>query len=152
MVVAVHTGTWGDFRQMDIKLAMDWVIRHPETRFDLYHMGMPNVREAGFVGRNFPNVWLNLTWSHLLSPEMTRSALREWLDLIPCNKILGFGGDHGFSSMEKVVGHLHMAREDFAGVFGRRIDRGLMSFEEAVHVLRLWFWDNALGLYTRLTA
>jgi hypothetical protein len=52
--------------------------------------------------------------------------------------------------VEKIVGHLYMAKETLAQVFGRRIDRGLIGFDEAVHILKLWFWDNPLALYRRL--
>jgi hypothetical protein len=43
-----------------------------------------------------------------------------------------------------------MAREDLAFVFGRRIDHGLMSFDQAIDILQQWFWDNVINLYTRL--
>jgi hypothetical protein len=44
-----------------------------------------------------------------------------------------------------------MAREDFARVFGVRIDRNVMGFDEAVEILNLWFWDNPLALYARIS-
>jgi len=68
---------------------------------------------------------------------------------VPVNKVLAFGGDYA-RPVEKIVGHLHMAREDYARVFAQRIDRGLMSTEDAVCVLRQWFWVNPLRLYSRL--
>lgn len=149
LVVAVHAGMWGDFRDLDPTLIMPVMMRHPKTRFDLYHMGMPNVRECGVMGKNLPNVWLNLCWTHIISQKMTRAALDEWLDMVPVNKILAFGGDYGLP-VEKVWGHLVMAREDIARVLGGRVDDGLMTVEQAIGVAHRWFWENPRELY-RLT-
>ena len=109
-------------------------------------MGMPWVRETGVMGKNFPNVWLNLCWCHIISPVMTRAALDEWIDLVPVNKIFAFGGDYG-KPVEKVYGHLVMAREDIAMVLGRRVEQGLMTEDQAVAVAHRWFYDNPKEAY-----
>jgi hypothetical protein len=146
LVVAVHAGMWGDFREMDPTLIMPVMMRHPKTRFDLYHLGMPNVRECAVMGKNMPNVWLNLCWTHIISPKMLRSALDEVIDMVPINKILAFGGDYGLP-VEKVWGHLVMARENIAHVLGGRVDDRLMTIQQAVEVARRWFWENPRELY-----
>jgi uncharacterized protein len=146
LTVAVHAGVWGDFRDLDSGHIIPAIMRHPQTRFDLYHMGIPAVRQTGVIGKNFPNVWLNLCWSHIVSPAMTRSALDEYLDMVPVNKILGFGGDY-FLPVENVYGHLVMARENIAEVLSRRIGAGLMTESQALGVARKWFWDNPIACY-----
>lgn len=146
LVVAVHTGVWGDFRELDPKHMITIFGRHQRTKFDMYHMGMPWVREAGLIGKNNPNVWLNLCWCHVVSPEMTVSALKEWVDLVPVNKIIGFGGDYG-KPVEKTYGHLLMARENIARVLGERVRGGLMSKNEALQIARKWFYTNPKSLY-----
>jgi len=146
MVMAVHSGMWGDFRSLDAKNMIPVFPRHPNTKFDLYHLSMPSVRDAIVIGKNFPNVWLNLCWCHIISQQMTCSALDECIDIVPMNKIIGFGGDYS-RPVEKVYGHLVMAREDIATVLGRRVDRGLMSRDEAVIIARKWLWDNPKNLY-----
>ena len=149
LVVAVHAGIWGDFRALDSKFMLTLAPAHPQAKFDLYHLGMPFVRDTIVIGKNLPNVYLNFCWTHIISQAQTRSGIDELLDQVPVNKILAFGGDYD-RPVEKAVGHLHMARENFAEVFGRRIDRGLMSFDQAVSILKQWFWDNPLRLYSRL--
>jgi hypothetical protein len=146
LTVAVHTGMWGDFRTLDPKFMISVAMQHPETRFDLYHMGMPWVREMGVIAKNFANVWANLAWSHIISPTMTRAALDEWIDMVPVNKLIAFGGDYG-RPVEKVYGHLKMAKEDIALVLGRRVDDGLMTYGRAVKVARQWFFDNPKACY-----
>jgi hypothetical protein len=77
---------------------------------------------------------------------MTRSLLDEWTDLVPVNKILAFGGDYG-EPVEKVYGHLLMARENLAHVLGGRIEEGLLSEDEALLLARKWFYENPKELY-----
>jgi hypothetical protein len=77
---------------------------------------------------------------------MTRAALDEYLDLVPVNKITAFGGDYG-KPVEKVYGHLVMARENIAAVLGRRVEAGLMTESQAISVARRWFYDNPAELY-----
>jgi hypothetical protein len=146
LVVAVHAGMWGDFRELASHHMIPIFMRHPKTKFDLYHMGMPDVRTTGVIGKNQPNVWLNLAWTHVISPAMTRSGLDEYIDMVPMNKIIAFGGDYG-KPVEKVYGHLVMAREDIAMVLGRRVDAGLMTEKQAIDVAHKWFFDNPMELY-----
>lgn len=149
LVAAVHAGIWGDFREIDCTHMLTLAPAHPRTNFDLYHLGMPSVRAAIVVAKNLPNVWLNLCWTHIISQVQSRSGVDELLDQVPVTKVLAFGGDYS-RPVEKVVGHLFMAREDYARIFGERVDRGLMDMSDAKAILRLWFRENPLRLYRRL--
>ena len=77
---------------------------------------------------------------------MATSAVDECIDLIPINKVLAFGGDYS-KPVEKVYGHLVMAREDIANVLVRRIEEGTMGEAQALGIARKWFWDNPVELY-----
>jgi len=146
MVVAVHAGMWGDFRQLDSKNMITVFPRHPNTKFDLYHLGMPSVCDTIVIGKNNANVWLNLCWCHIISQQMACSGLDECMDMVPLNKIIGFGGDYG-RPVEKVYGHLVMAREDIATVLGRRVDRGQMGVDDAINIAKKLLRDNPEKLY-----
>ena len=146
LVVAVHTGYWGDFRTLDPLHMIPILERHPKTRFDIYHLGYPWVRETLMLGKGFPNVWINLCWTHIISQRFAVAGLDEAIDLLPMNKLLAFGGDYGLP-VEKTYGHLVMAREDVAEVLARRIREKQMSETQALGLARKWFWDNAKELY-----
>ncbi|MBM4401560.1 MAG: hypothetical protein FJ045_06385 [Crenarchaeota archaeon] len=147
LVVAVHTGlSGGDFRTFAPQHIIPILGRHPKTRFDIYHMGIPWVRETAIIGKNYPNVWLNLCWCHIISQKIACMALDELVDLVPVNKIIAFGGDYNLP-VEKVYGHLVMAREDVAKVLGHRIEDGFMTEDEAVEIAKQWFYDNPKELY-----
>lgn len=144
--VAVHTGVWGDFRDKDPKYMIDVALRYPDVKFDVFHLGIPMVRDAAMIGKNFPNVMLNLCWSHIVSQRMTASVLAEILDMVPVNKIIAFGGDYK-CSIQKVYGHLVMARETVASVLSERIESGEMSEERALEIAQMWFHENPLRFY-----
>jgi len=146
LTVAVHAGVWGDFRELDPKHLIPMAMAHPHTRFDLFHLGMPMARDAAIVGKNLPNVWLNLCWCHVVSQKMTQRVLDEVIDLVPVNKIIAFGADYRVV-VQKAIGHLIMAREDIARVLAGRVAGGEMSEDRAVTIARMWFHDNPARLY-----
>ena len=146
MVIAVHTGYWGDFRQLDPLHMIPLLQRHPNAKFDIYHLGYPWMRESLMLGKGFENVWLNFCWTHIISQRFAVAGLDEAIDLVPMSKILIFGGDYT-TGVEKVYGHLVMAREDIAEVLARRIRAGLMTESQALELAQRWFWDNPKDLY-----
>jgi predicted TIM-barrel fold metal-dependent hydrolase len=149
LTICVHTGYWGDFRMLDPLHMIPLLERHPSVRFDMYHIGYPWVRESIMLGKGFHNVWLNFCWTHIISQRFAMDALDEVIDMVPMNKVIGFGGDYNLP-VEKVYGHLIMAREDISRVLAARIERGLMTEEQVIGLARKWLWDNPRELY-RLT-
>jgi len=147
MVVAVHTGYWGDFRDLHPLHLIPFLMKHPDVRFDIYHLGYPWVRDTLMLGKGFTNVWINLCWTHIISQKFAMDGLDEAIDLIPVNKILAFGGDYHYPALEKVYGHLTMAKEDIAGVLAKRIENGRLKEEQAEYMIKRWFRDNPVELY-----
>lgn len=145
--VAVHAGMWGDFTKLDVKHMIPLFMAHPETTFDLYHLSFPSVHDAVICGKNFANVYLDLCWTHIMSPTLTKEGMREVLDFVPVNKVLGFGGDYMARAVDKVIGHLRMAQENIATVLAERVNDGLMTEDEALQIARKWLWDNAVEAY-----
>jgi uncharacterized protein len=147
LVIAVHSGYWSDFRTTDPLHMIPLIARHPGARFDVFHLGYPWVRETLMLAKGFPNVWLNLCWTHIISQRCAQDALDEGLDLLPANKIIAFGGDIATDGFENVYGHLVMAREDVARVLARRIAQKKLTESGALELARQWFWLNPLDLY-----
>jgi predicted TIM-barrel fold metal-dependent hydrolase len=109
-------------------------------------MGVPYVHECGFLGKNYPNVYLNLCWSHIIAPEMIVRAIAEMLDYVPTNKVFGFGGDFLYNP-EQTWGALQIAKENLSEVFARKVERGMMGVDEAEEILRLWLYENPAKAY-----
>ncbi len=146
LVAAVHTGVWTDLNKQNPEVMFPVVERHPDTIFDIYHMGIPFVRSCGFLGKSYPNVNLNLCWSHAVSERMTLNALDEWLDFIPVNKIIGFGGDL-ITVPEHVWGMLEVAKENLCKALAIRIERERLDVDGAKEILKLWLHDNPMRIY-----
>ena len=144
--VAVHCGVWGDFRELDVMNFFETMQRFGEMHFDLFHMGVPSVREMAFVGKNLPNVSLNLCWCPLVSQHMMENGLQEYIDIVPTSKFIAFGGDYHWNP-ELTWGHLQMCRESLARVFAARIRRGMIDFDGSVAVLKAWLYDNPKRIY-----
>jgi predicted TIM-barrel fold metal-dependent hydrolase len=144
--VAVHTGYWGDFRELDPKFMLGIAARRKDVRFDVFHLGMPMIRDAILIGKSYPNVTLNLTWCPVISQVQTCRALDEILDLVPLNKVIAFGGDYR-AAVHKVWGHLVMARECVAAALATRVDAGCFDRAEALRIARMWFHGNPARIY-----
>ncbi len=149
--VAVHTGApwtnWLDFSAWEPTALIPLLQRFRETRFDLYHAGLPYGTPLSMLGKAFPNVWLDLTWAHIISRELARRSIAEWLDLVPTNKVLGFGGDNQNPSVVLTYGHLEIARENLAQVLAGRIKYSGMTMTQAEAILRAWLSENPRRLY-----
>jgi len=108
--------------------------------FVLFHGGFPYCREWGVLGLNFPNVYLDLCWMHIISPATSVQMLDEWLDYVPNNKIFGFGGDLHLA--ESVYGHLEQARDNLARALALKVARGDYDRKTALEVASNMLYQN----------
>ena len=144
--VAVHTGYWGDFRTIDVKFMLGFAMRRSDVHFDMFHLGMPEYREAMLIAKTLPNVSLNLCWCAIISQVQLKRSLDELIDLVPSNKVIAFGGDYRVA-VQKTHCHLVLAREVVASVLAKRITAGDFDRAEAMRLARLWFTDNPTRIY-----
>ena len=117
----------------------------PNARIDFSHSGYPYLREGAVLAKTFTNVYLDMSWIHIISPIGTRYALKEWLRMVPYNKIIGFGDD--LQHVETVYGHLKMARQNAAIVLAEMIQEGFISESVALDVAQAIFYDNPAHVY-----
>jgi predicted TIM-barrel fold metal-dependent hydrolase len=146
--VMFHSGTRPgiDFRSTDPNLHVPLFAKYPDVNFEIYHCGMPWVRDAGMIAMSFPNVWLNMCWTQSISPRMARSALCEWLEYVPHNKIIACGGDSAYW-IEHSVGDLIHSRVNLAMVLADRVEAGETTEDGAVALARRLLFDNAADLH-----
>ncbi len=120
-------------------------MEYKDAQFDIFHGGWPYSSELGALAKNFPNVYIDMCWMHVISESRARSALSEWLDEVPANKIMGFGGDYAF--IEGAYGHAVMAKENIARVLASKVDDGAFSIDEAKKYATWLLRDNPMGLF-----
>jgi len=120
-------------------------MEYKEVKFDVFHGGYPYTSELAALAKNFPNVYVDLCWLHIISPTVARRVLSELLDTVPSNKILGFGGDYRF--VEGVYGHALLARENIARVLTEKVEDDNFTQKEALLLAQRLLRDNANELY-----
>ena len=149
IALVFHTGiqTGNNNRPDNCRPERLWslVHRHPATTFVLLHAGLPWTDEAGMLAKYFANVHLDMAWMHIISPEIARRALRTWVDMVPRNKVFGFGGD--YCVVEKVYGHLVMAKENMSATLAAKVDEGAISGEDAYGWAKALLHDNPTRVY-----
>ena len=121
--------------------------RYPRVTFDLFHLGYPYHHEAAVLTKTFRNVCLDFCWMHVVSPRIAIRTLDEALDLIPANKLFGFGGDYRYPELS--YAHLVMARRNIAAALALRGD---LTVPEAVRIGRGLLHDNPARVFGRLRA
>lgn len=149
MPLSVHTGllTWGesDIRRSNPQLLIPLFKEYKEINFDLFHCGWPYVTEFVELGKSWPNVYLNQTWGHIISPEGVRQQLLEMIECVPVNKIFVFGGDS--QTLEQAIGHLEIAKENCAIVLAEKVLDGKYSEAEAIEFAKRVLRTNSIELF-----
>ena len=143
--VGPRAGTYGSLEGASLAPMAALIRANRDARFDVSHAGFPYLREAAVLAKTCANVYLNMSWIHIYSPEGCRDALREWLRMVPWNKILGFGDDLYW--VDTILGHLVMARQNVAEALASLIEDGYLGESEALDVGRALFHDNPAALY-----
>ena len=148
LVFQIHTGVqgnWGIIPNSNPLLLIPLIHANKSTRFDLFHAGYPYSREMGMLGKHASNVWLNMCWMYVITMEGSRQSLSEWIDLVPGDRLLGFGSDVGWP--EFIYGHLVMARSCIADILAQKVERDFLSEKVALSLVQKMLRDNAIELY-----
>jgi uncharacterized protein len=120
-------------------------LEYSNVRFDIFHMGYPYIMEVGNLAKNFRNVFIDMCWGHIISPEAARRALVEWLDAVPANKISAFGGDYAF--VDGVYGHQLLARQNVAASLAQKVTDSSISLSRARELANWMFVENPKKLF-----
>lgn len=148
MPVQIHTGLQaGDgniIENSNPALLANLFLKYREVRFILFHGAYPYGGELSTLAKNFRNVFIDLCWLYIISPSYSERYLSEWLETIPANKIMAFGGD--FHNVEGVYGHLLLAKQVVSNVLTAKVKDGYFTEDEALRVAKMIFHDNAIEI------
>jgi len=149
LVVQIHTGLQegigNNIANSDPTLLSNLLSLYTNVRFDLFHIGYPYYNVMSVLGKIYPNVYVNMCWAHIISPAACVAALDDWLDSMPVNKIVAFGGD--YMLVDGVYAHQLFARQNISRTLAGKVDKGLMDVDEAVWMAQRMFYDNPKALY-----
>lgn len=144
LTIQFHTGLLegnnGDVRQGDPFQLTPLFNKYPDVKFDLFHIGYPFGNSVISLCKTFPNVFADMCWAHIISPQFAKRFLREFLDAVPYNKLSAFGGD--FMFVDGVYGHLEICRKNVAEVLSEMIVNGTVSASQAEDIAYAVFYGN----------
>ena len=129
----------------DPTLLSNLFLEYPDVDFDLFHIGYPYQHTLGALAKNFPNVYIDMCWAHIVSPSAAVNALVEWLDAVPANKISAFGGDYCF--VDAVYGHQLLARRNVARALAVKVEEGVFDVDRACRIGEMLFVDNPVAIF-----
>jgi len=141
----LHEGNQNMVQNSNPELLVNLFLEYGEAKFDIFHGSWPYSNRLSALAKNFPNVYIDMCWMHIISPSRAMSALDEWLDEVPANKIMGFGGD--YLCVEGSYGHSVMARENSAKVLAKKVDDGVYDIDEAKKYATWILRDNPKNLF-----
>jgi hypothetical protein len=120
-------------------------LTYNNMKFDLFHISYPYHREAIALCKMFPNVYLDMCWAHIISPQSSMEFLSEFIDAVAVNKVSVFGGD--YCMVDTVYGHQLMARQNVSRVLANKVDQGIFSVDQACKMAKMMFFDNPMEIF-----
>lgn len=142
--VQMHLGT-GIIRSSHPLGVAGLIERHPRTRFLLMHLAYPWSRDLLGMAFVYRNIWLDLTWSFLLSPSHFKLALHEAIEVLPNESRMMLGGDNWH--VEETYGAMQTARRLIAEVLEEKRAGGYFSRITAERLARRILHDNARDFF-----
>jgi hypothetical protein len=124
------------------------VERHPYTRFLLMHLAYPWSRDLLGMAFGYRNLWLDLTWSWLLSPSHFKLALHEAIEILPDESRMMIGGDNWH--VEETFGTMKRARQLIAEVLEEKLAAGYLRGQDARRLAAKILRENA-AVFFKLT-
>lgn len=141
----LHAGNGNDITNSKPTHLVNLFMEYPDIDFLLFHGGYPYGGELGTLAKNFPNVYIDMCWTYVISPSYSERYLHEWIETVPANKILGFGGDYSF--VEAVYAHSVMARQIIAKVLISKVRDQYLTEKEASNIAKMILRKNAMRVF-----
>ncbi len=149
LTVQFHTGiqegNGNILKNSDPALLSNLFLEYPDVDFDIFHMGYPFQDVVSVLAKNFPNVFIDMAWAHIVSPSVSIHALAGWIDSVPVNKISAFGGDYLF--IDGVYGHQALARQNVSRSLAIKVEEGVMDVDRAKEISQMLFYQNPYKIF-----
>jgi hypothetical protein len=142
--VQMHLGTAIIRGSHPLKVA-SLVERHPRTRFLLMHLAYPWSRDLLGMAFVYRNIWLDLTWSLLISPSHFKLALHEAIEVLPDESRMMFGGDNWH--VEETYATMKLARQLIGEVLDEKLAAGYCRQEDAQRLAARILRENAIAFF-----
>lgn len=115
-----------------IELLENLFSKYPRVKFDLFHIGYPYWGVTAALAKTYPNVFIDMCWSHIISPVSARNALSIFWTWCRSTRYPVLAGT--MQSLTAIYGHLKIARENIARVLAEKIGDRILTVSQAVRI------------------
>jgi len=122
------------------------ILRHPRTRFVLFHSGYPWTHQVAGLAHNHANVLPSLTWTATICTSAAIRALHDYIDVARSINTITWGSDCFVA--EESVGALLAWRFIVAKVLSERLDDGRLTVSGAEKLARKLMFENGRSVYS----
>ena len=140
----IQAGNGNILANSNPELLVNLFLEYSNVTFDIFHIAYPWWHLLSAMAKNFQNVNIDMCWAHIISPEASVSALVEYLDSVPANKISAFGGDYNF--IDGVYGHQFLARQNVTRALSTKVADGAFDVDTAKEIAHWLFIDNPIRI------
>lgn len=138
--VGIHAWNENSVESVHASYLESLIRRHPKAKFILLHCGMPFVDDAIILCKYYRNVFLNMTWCHIIDREQSKMCVKKFIELLPISKIMGFGGDYIYP--QQVYGHMQFAIENIASALWELVEKKEITEKDALQIAKKWLYEN----------
>ena len=119
--------------------------RNPRTRFLLMHLAYPWSAELLGMAFVYRNIWIDLTWSWILSPTRFTSAFAEAMEVLTDDSRMMIGGDTWHA--EEAYGAISGARTLIGEVLESKVASGYFGRRDAERLAGKVLRENASAFF-----
>lgn len=144
-IIDTHEHLMSEQERRTLDLDIFFLFSH-YTSTDLINSSMSEEEYFLSICKQFPNVYFNLCWIHDVSADIYGSILEKVCEVLPSNKVFGFGGD--YKLVECIYGAQKTARKVITSFFYKKIKTQYFSFEEGIEYAKKILNKNPMSFYS----
>lgn len=148
--VQIHSGlldgNLGNISGTNPNYLINLFLKYRKARFDIFHAGYPYSDILVSICKQFSNVYFNLCWMHDVSADLYSDILERVCEILPSNKVFGFGGD--YKIVECIYGAQKTARKTITSLLYKKIKSKYFTFEEGIEYAKKILYKNPLAFYS----
>ena len=147
--VQMHTGhmagLYNEISKANAVHLTSLIADFPDVHFDLFHGNWPYMGEYLFLGKNYPNVSLDLCWVQSIDCDYSIELMKRVVMTLPHSKLLAYGGD--CCMIEGTIGFLCQARDNAAVALSSLVESSWLTLDDAKEIACDWFFNNANSIF-----
>jgi predicted TIM-barrel fold metal-dependent hydrolase len=114
---------------------------HRNVKFDLFHANWPYGGEWLFLGKNYPNVYLNFCWANIIDPIYCQNLFQQCVSVVPHGKVFAYGSDF-VGQADHAWAHVSIMQENLAIALSNLVEIEYLSINEAQTIAVRWLYQN----------